>query len=368
MPQPYDYSTQQVNVDNYFNSLRQGREDRSQQEAATRQSALQKYMPGALQGDAEDRAEVMKNANPEQQIALQNRFDNEPLQKIEQAMKMNGAITQLLSQVRDGDVQGFEAAKQRAAQIGIPMDQMGHLTVADLPRLRAESGQTAKELDIQFKQAQIAAQKANAAQSYAAADASRRSGQGGSAGQGGIDNKTFDNISSLRKEWQGVNKEFNTVKDAFGRIQATSSVATPAGDISMIYAYMKMLDPGSVVRETEFATAENAKPLLDRLGLSWDSVKNAWQGTRLQPAVRQDFLDRANELYSQQYNQYENNKSTYENLARRFEFDPELVVTDQTGGQRPSVNAQPTSFSGSGVFTDISQPKTVDGFTVRIKQ
>lgn len=174
MPQPYDYSTQPVNVDNYFNSLRQGREDRAQQETATRQTALQKYMPGALNGDAEARTQVMANANPDQQLALQNRFDNEPLQKIEQAMKMNGAITQLLSQVRDGDQQGFEAAKQRAAQIGIPMDQMGHLTVADLPRLRAESGQTARELDIQFKQAQIKAQQANAAQSYAAADASRR--------------------------------------------------------------------------------------------------------------------------------------------------------------------------------------------------
>lgn len=174
MPQPYDYSTQQVNVDNYFNSLRQGREDRAQQDAATRQSALQKYMPGALKGDAEARAQVMANANPDQQIALQNRFDGEPMQKIEQAMKMNGAITQLLGQVRDGDQQGFAAAVQRASQLGIPMDQMGHLTVADLPRLRAESGQTARELDIQFKQAQIAAQKANAAQSYAAADYSRR--------------------------------------------------------------------------------------------------------------------------------------------------------------------------------------------------
>lgn len=174
MPQPYDYSTVQVNPDNYFESVRQARADQAQQEAATRQSALQKYMPGALQGDAAARAQVMANADPEQQIALQNRFDNEGVQKIEQAMKMNSAINQLLSQVRDGDQQGFEAAKARAAQIGIPMDQMGHLTIADLPRLRAESGQTARELDIQFKQAQIKAQQANAAQSYAAADASRR--------------------------------------------------------------------------------------------------------------------------------------------------------------------------------------------------
>jgi hypothetical protein len=48
------------------------------------------------------------------------------------------------------------------------MDQMGHLTIADLPRLRAESGQTARELDLQLKRAQIAA--------------ANRSNQGGGSG------------------------------------------------------------------------------------------------------------------------------------------------------------------------------------------
>ncbi len=235
MPQPYDYSTVQVNPDNYFESVRQGRAEQAQQEAATRQSALQKYMPGALQGDAAARAQVMANADPEQQIALQNRFDNEGVQKIEQAMKMNGAINQLLSQVRDGDQQGFEAAKARAAQIGIPMDQMGHLTIADLPRLRAESGQTARELDIQYKQAQIAAQKANAAQSYAAADASRRSGQGGGGnwsdpGGDGDGLNPYDGISDPKQRdmmYRQLTADFNARQRDYqkDRIEAQNILA-----------------------------------------------------------------------------------------------------------------------------------------------
>lgn len=233
MPQPYDYSTVQVNPDNYFESVRQGRAEQAQQEAATRQSALQKYMPGALQGDAAARAQVMANADPEQQIALQNRFDNEGVQKIEQAMKMNSAINQLLSQVRDGDQQGFEAAKARAAQIGIPMDQMGHLTIADLPRLRAESGQTARELDIQYKQAQIAAQKANAAQSYAAADASKAAAA--NARRAGAVPKGVDPNTGVRTPPPGTEQldykelsRFGTEADAAAKIAATVQGVLPA--------------------------------------------------------------------------------------------------------------------------------------------
>lgn len=215
-------------------------------------------------------------------------------------------------------------------------------------------------LDLQFKNREAARMdrvaNANIAQSLAAARASNRQGQGG--GGSGIDNKTFDNISSLRKEWQGVTKDFGTVRDAFGRIQATSKAATPASDISMIYAYMKMLDPGSVVRETEFSTAQNAKPLLDRLGLSWESVKSAWEGTRLQPNVRQDFLNRANELYTQQLGQYENNKQTYDNLSRSFGFDPQLVLTDQTGGLKGLNEESPPQFSGSGLLGGLNSTYT----------
>ena len=320
---------------------------------------LSSYATAQAQQQAQrDRAFQQQRVMRQDEMAQQQFDQTSQLNQLNIHKAKVSALNELLASVPDGDAAAFEAAKQRALQhpeLGLKPEDVANVTIADLPRLRMETGQAQQALEMQLKRAQIAA-----------ANRSNRPQPGG--GLGGVDNKTFDNISSLRKEWQGVNKDFNTVKDAFGRIQATSNVATPAGDISMIYAYMKMLDPGSVVRETEFATAENAKPLLDRLGLSWESVKNAWQGTRLQPAVRQDFLSRANELYQQQYQQYEGNKATYENLSRRFGFDPELVLTDQTGGLRPSATEQPTSFSGSGVFTDISQPVTVNGFTVRKKQ
>lgn len=250
------------------------------------------------------------------------------MQKQKHQFEIAQQVADMLGSVQDGDEMGFERAKQRWGQMGLPPEAVAGYTVADLPALRIKAGTQLRELQAQQVRAQTAA-----------ANRSNRLQPGG--GLGGIDNKTFDNISGLRKEFQGVTKEFGAVRDAYGRIKATSGAATPAGDISMIYAYMKMLDPTSVVRESEFSIAQNARPLLDRMGLSWDAVKSAWQGQKLQPEVRRDFLNQASSLYKQQLDQYESTKKQYGGLAQRFGFDPSLVLMDQTGGLRPDEQTPP---------------------------
>lgn len=234
------------------------------------------------------------------------------------------ALDNILRKVRPGDEASLNQAKTEFVNTfgGDPKAVAG-VTMDRVMELRAESDLKLKELRARI----------------AATERSNRPQPGG--GLGGIDNKTFDNISGLRKEFQGVTKEFGAVRDAYGRIKATSGAATPAGDISMIYAYMKMLDPTSVVRESEFSIAQNARPLLDRMGLSWDAVKSAWQGQKLQPEVRRDFLNQASSLYKQQLDQYESTKKQYGGLAQRFGFDPALVLMDQTGGLRPDEQTPP---------------------------
>jgi len=272
------------------------------------------------------------------------------MQKQKHQFEIAQQVVDMLGSVQDGDEMGFERAKQRWGQMGLPMEAVAGFTVADLPSLRVKAGTQLRELQAQAQQANI--RQSNAA--AAASDRSNRPQPGG--GLGGLDNKTFDNISGLRKEFQGATKDFGAVRDAYGRIKATSGAATPAGDISMIYAYMKMLDPTSVVRESEFSIAQNARPLLDRMGLSWDAVKSAWQGQKLQPEVRRDFLNQASSLYKQQLGQYENTKKQYGGLAQRFGFDPALVLTDQTGGLQPDEQAPPPG---------DAPPPAANGYTVR---
>ena len=69
---------------------------------------------------------------------------------------------------------------------------------------------------------------------------------------------------------------------------------TAAGDLALIFNYMKMLDPGSVVREGEFATAQNTAGVPDRV---LNSYNRALEGTRLNPKQRKEFTKQAESLF-----------------------------------------------------------------------
>ena len=86
-------------------------------------------------------------------------------------------------------------------------------------------------------------------------------------------------------------KNDKIIVNAFENLKSTPQSA--AGDISFIYQYMKMLDPGSVVREGEFATAQNAAGVPERIS---NMYNRALKGTRLSPAQRQEFLATADQL------------------------------------------------------------------------
>ena len=58
----------------------------------------------------------------------------------------------------------------------------------------------------------------------------------------------FNQAAKLRGEFTDINKIFRDARDSFGKIQQSAINPTAAGDFSMIYNYVKMLDPG-VVKE-----------------------------------------------------------------------------------------------------------------------
>jgi len=59
--------------------------------------------------------------------------------------------------------------------------------------------------------------------------------------------------NTLRDEFNTLTRDFRTVQDAHSKIKSVAN--TGAGDMSLLYSYVKLLDPGSVVRESDFATA-----------------------------------------------------------------------------------------------------------------
>lgn len=112
-----------------------------------------------------------------------------------------------------------------------------------------------------------------------------------------ISKDNFDKAAKLRKEIQAVSSDFRKVEDAFGRVEAATQDPSPAGDLALIFNFMKILDPGSVVRESEFATAQNAAAVPDQVRNVYNRVLS---GERLNPKQRKDFVSQAKNLFTSQ--------------------------------------------------------------------
>lgn len=128
---------------------------------------------------------------------------------------------------------------------------------------------------------------------------------------------------ALRKEFEGVSKNHLDVRRSYGRILSSNNDA--AGDISMIFGYMRMLDPGSVVREGEFATAQNAAGVPDIIRNMYNRAIN---GQRLNPDQRDMFKAQAGKLYQSSESEYAARKNQFERLAQRYGFEPTRVIPD----------------------------------------
>jgi len=138
-------------------------------------------------------------------------------------------------------------------------------------------------------------------------------------------NKNFDNATKLRGEFANQSKDFTKQNAAMGRIDASVKDPSAAGDLALIFNYMKLLDPGSTVREGEFATAQNSAGVPQRVVARYNALIS---GERLGDAQRDDFYSRAKMLYDEAVNQHNVMRSNYRDLATRNNLNPDDVLVD----------------------------------------
>lgn len=151
--------------------------------------------------------------------------------------------------------------------------------------------------------------------------------------------RDFTQTTKLRSEFMAESKPFIDLRTNYQRITASSQDQTGASDIALVYSFMKMLDPTSVVREGEFATAENAGGVPQQVASLYNKVID---GQRLAPEVRKDFLKQARRQYEQQYQTYGAIRKKWRDLASKNSLDPDQVAPDITYGVTPDVNSGDT--------------------------
>jgi hypothetical protein len=135
---------------------------------------------------------------------------------------------------------------------------------------------------------------------------------------------TFARANTLRDEFQALTREFRVVRDAYANIETAARSQTGAGDMAMLYSFVKLLDPNSVVRESEFATAAASGSFGERVQ---GAVQRIINGERLPDSLRNAFLAEARNIYQTQERGYRNTEQTYRALAERNNLDPENVIT-----------------------------------------
>jgi hypothetical protein len=142
-----------------------------------------------------------------------------------------------------------------------------------------------------------------------------------SAGADKSNQKDFSNSLSLRKEFNNepVYKGHQEIKSAWNTINVGLKQANPAGDLAAATKFMKLLDPTSVVRESELLLAMKATGALDRL---YNYAQMRANGTLLTPKQRGEFGTLANEFYQTATNQYNSKYNEYSDIAKRNNLNP----------------------------------------------
>ncbi|MEW9855931.1 hypothetical protein [Novosphingobium sp. M1R2S20] len=129
--------------------------------------------------------------------------------------------------------------------------------------------------------------------------------------------------ASLRQEFFGqpIVKQFNEVRVATDQIVGLASGKSSAmSDLGLIFSYMKALDPGSVVREGEFATAQNAAGVPDRIR---NLYNKAASGERLNDDQRKDMARTAQAIYSTRLASYNDLANIYRGMMQKQGYDPD---------------------------------------------
>jgi hypothetical protein len=107
------------------------------------------------------------------------------------------------------------------------------------------------------------------------------------------------------------------------QLEALAAEGNPQSDQALITKFAKILDPGSVVRETEFAITEKGGGVLTSLQNTLDKARGTG---RLQPSQRQQMLQAARSLTAGVSEEYKKKRQEYSQQGALYGARPEAII------------------------------------------
>lgn len=136
-----------------------------------------------------------------------------------------------------------------------------------------------------------------------------------------------DTEMKLADDYRSQSKAFKETSDAYKQLNATLDKATssPAATLAGATKFMKLLDPGSVVRESELGMALAATGVLDRAGNYFQHLK---LGKVLTPAQVKDFKNITQQIYSAAQDGQRAIDADYRGRAKTYGLRSEVIIQD----------------------------------------
>lgn len=139
----------------------------------------------------------------------------------------------------------------------------------------------------------------------------------------------FDRASKLRSDFEASPsvKKYSAFLDAY--IPSVQNVGTPGSDLALVYAYAKVMDPDSAVREGEAAGIAGGDTLYGRTVA--EVSKNLDGQGNFRPEYRRQLLREMavrGDSYGRQYNR---ERERYTQTAQRYDVNPVDVIGEHVG-------------------------------------
>ena len=154
----------------------------------------------------------------------------------------------------------------------------------------------------------------------------------------------------LRKEYAQVSGDFRAISDGYGKVTQGSELAKTgngAGDLAIVFGVMKMLDPTSVVREGEAASAGQVSGAASQYLNLYNQIIN---GGALPPEARTQLLAVAKGVYQQKSIEQERIKQQFGMIAERGGIPPDEVLMDLGSGGQPAATSPAAPAAGASAI------------------
>ena len=144
---------------------------------------------------------------------------------------------------------------------------------------------------------------------------------------------------TLRKEYLAQTKDFASAVRQFSILDTIADDSTGATDMALVFTYMKILDPTSVVRDSEFGLAASTD-LSTFEGITMNTINKIFNGqTVLTSKQRATLISAARGATLGAYRAYEGVRGGFEDIVEVRGLEPISVLPDFTQGLKlPTVD------------------------------